>query len=101
MKITNFLWLIALCLFVASCNRNNIPHTENPLSNANNKFAFDFLQQINAIGQLYGIVRKCFAHIEQPTPQLVNSKLIYSITSFHKICFSSLSINLKSLCNFT
>jgi len=50
MKITNFLWLIALCLFVASCNRNNIPHTENPLSNANNKFAFDFLQQINAIG---------------------------------------------------
>jgi len=52
MKITNFLWLIVLCLFMASCSRkDDIPRIDNPLSDANNEFAFNFLQQINATEQ--------------------------------------------------
>lgn len=42
-----------LCLFMASCNQDAppTPRIDNPLNDANNTFAFNFLQQINTTEQ--------------------------------------------------
>lgn len=47
MKVSNFLWLFVFCLCIASCNQEEDINPINALGDANNEFAFNFLQEIN------------------------------------------------------